>query len=145
MTARTAARRTVTVASPIGARAELTAAADRLLGDLEARVYLARPCWLVRHTYGRAGLFVPVDYGRHPERLRTVGVAAVAELERLGLVSLGELTAAPVCYYRDRRDLDTGRTVSLTELGRQRLRRDHPRALELEAAALAAQAEDVTR
>lgn len=135
-------RRTVTVASPAGASAELTPAADRLLRNLEARVYLARPCWLI--PYGSLdgslwSLLVPVDYSKHPERLRALRNGTVAGLERYGLVQLGPAgQPVPLYSYRHPRDCtdDRALTVTLTALGRQRL---SAHTLELEAAALAAQ------
>ena len=132
-------RREVTVASPIGARTQLTPAADQLLQDLEARVYLGRPCWLMGGPgIRRRVLVVPVDYSRHPERLRGVSDGTVAQLERFGLVELSGIYApAPLYGYREDGDPLTGRTIALTALGRQRLT---PRTRELEAEAIRAAA-----
>jgi len=130
-------RRTVTVASPIGARTELTPAADQLLRDLEARVYLARQCWLVAAPRGRNAVVVPVDYSHVPERLRTVNDGTAYELARYGLVDLGDWQDAPRYAWRSPTDRNRGRTITPTQLGRQRL---SELALQLEADNIRAQA-----
>lgn len=110
-------------------RIELTAAASKLLRDLEARDYLREargPCHLVtmRVPGDRWALVVPVDYGG-PERLRGVNGAAVTELRDRGLILLdaSPLTPPPAYGYRDPKDGAASVTVELTDLGRQRLRR----------------------
>lgn len=109
-------------------RVELTAAASRLLGNLEARDYLldqrGRPCWLLDAQAGRYALVVPVDYSRHPERLRAVNRDTVDELLRRDLIALGPDVDAPAYSYPATPAASTtARTVALTDLGRQRLRR----------------------
>jgi hypothetical protein len=110
--------------SVAGQAHELSAAASKLLGDLEARNYHEDPCWLVTRTDGRLALYVPVDYSVSPERLRAVTLASVVELERRGLIQR-EFPArnAVTLSYRDCRDQYLGWPVRLTEDGRQRLRR----------------------
>lgn len=104
---------------------ELTGAASKLLGDLEWRDDVG-PSWLVDATRCRHALVVTVLMGPWLERLRGVNADTVDQLHRLGLVELGPATAAPRYGYREPGDRHVGRTIALTELGRQRIRRVLP-------------------